>query len=180
MSKFKNKVAIITASATGIGYSIAEKLAKEGASVVISSRNQENINLAVEKLKKQNLNAIGCVCHVGKLQHLKKLINFTIENFGKIDIIVPNAAVSTFYGAFIDTPENAMDKMFSVNIKSVILFIQLSYPYLLKSETPNISNFFIIIIYILLIIHSKTFLKNILFLFCKKKFNINLIIDFYT
>lgn len=57
-----------------IGFSIAHRLAKEGAKVVISSRKQDKVNKAVESLQKENLECHGLVCHVGKPEDRKRLI----------------------------------------------------------------------------------------------------------
>ena len=57
-----------------IGLGIAEKLAQEGAKVVVSSRKQKNVDAAVERLKKQGLTCAGCVCHVGKKEDRERLI----------------------------------------------------------------------------------------------------------
>ena len=62
----KDKVAIITASSTGIGKAIAKRLGKEGCKVIISSRNQENVNKAVAELQEEGYEVAGIVCHVGK------------------------------------------------------------------------------------------------------------------
>ncbi len=62
----KGKVAIITASSTGIGKGIALKLAQEGCAVIISSRDQKHINETVDEFKQQGLECLGIPCHVGK------------------------------------------------------------------------------------------------------------------
>ena len=62
----KGKVALITASSTGIGKGIALKLAQEGCSVIISSRDQKNVTEATNELKEKGYEAYGIVCHVGK------------------------------------------------------------------------------------------------------------------
>ncbi|KAH8952748.1 hypothetical protein BDL97_09G100600 [Sphagnum fallax] len=61
---FDGKVAVITASTQGIGFAIARRLALEGASVVISSRRQNNVDEAVAKLKAEGLDVFGLACHV--------------------------------------------------------------------------------------------------------------------
>lgn len=58
-----------------IGFAIAEKFAKEGANVVVSSRKQKNVDKAVKSLTSQGLSVIGCVCHVGKKEHRQKMID---------------------------------------------------------------------------------------------------------
>ncbi|MBA0569470.1 hypothetical protein Golob_003193, partial [Gossypium lobatum] len=77
--RFEGKVAIVTASTQGIGFGIAQRLALEGASVVISSRKQKNVDEAVEKLKAKGIHVLGIVCHVSDAQQRKNLINKTIE-----------------------------------------------------------------------------------------------------
>jgi dehydrogenase/reductase SDR family protein 4 len=62
----KGKVALITASSTGIGKGIALKLAQEGCSVIISSRDQKNVTETTNELKEKGYEAYGIVCHVGK------------------------------------------------------------------------------------------------------------------
>ena len=62
----KGKVAIITASSTGIGKGIAIRLAREGCSVIISSRNQNHVDSTVQEITKLGFDAYGIVCHVGK------------------------------------------------------------------------------------------------------------------
>ena len=64
--KMKGKVAIITASSTGIGKGIALKLAQEGCSVIISSRDQKNVTETTNELREKGYEADGIVCHVGK------------------------------------------------------------------------------------------------------------------
>lgn len=79
MKRFEGKVAIVTASTQGIGFSIAEQLGLEGASVVISSRKQKNVDEAVEKLRIRGIQVLGVVCHVSNPQHRKILIDMTIQ-----------------------------------------------------------------------------------------------------
>ncbi|XP_050288384.1 tropinone reductase-like 3 isoform X2 [Quercus robur] len=79
--RFEGKVAIVTASTQGIGFTIAERLGLEGASVVISSRKQKNVDEAVEKLKSR-IEVLGVVCHLSNAQQRKNLIDKTIQDAG--------------------------------------------------------------------------------------------------
>ena len=101
----KGKVAIVTASSTGIGKAIAKRLAEEGCSVVISSRSKKHVDETVEEFQKAGHNAIGTVCHVGKAQDRTNLINTAIEKYGRLDYVVGNAAVSTHMGSFLEAKE---------------------------------------------------------------------------
>nr|GFC54703.1 tropinone reductase-like 3 [Tanacetum cinerariifolium] len=77
--RFEGKVAIVTTSTQGIGFSIAHMLALEGASVVISSRRQRNVDEAVKKLKQQGIEVLRAVCHVSNAQQRKNLVEQTIQ-----------------------------------------------------------------------------------------------------
>ncbi|KAJ6376953.1 hypothetical protein OIU76_025999 [Salix suchowensis] len=92
--RFEGKVVLVTASTQGIGFSIAERFGLEGASVVISSRKQKNVDEAVEKLKAKDIKVSGVVCHVSNAQQRKNLVETTVQKYGKIDVVVSNAAVN--------------------------------------------------------------------------------------
>ncbi|KAL6197868.1 hypothetical protein ACLB2K_027660 [Fragaria x ananassa] len=105
--RFVGKVVIVTASTQGIGFAIADRLGLEGASVVISSRKQNNVDEAVEKLRAQGIEALGIVCHVSNEQQRKNLIGKTVQKYGKIDVVVSNAAANPSVEAILHTPREA-------------------------------------------------------------------------
>ncbi|XVF27974.1 hypothetical protein REPUB_Repub14bG0155600 [Reevesia pubescens] len=133
--RFEGKVAIVTASTQGIGFGIAERLALEGASVVISSRKQKNVDEAVEKLKAKGIHVLGIVCHVSNAEQRKNLINRTIEKYGKIDVIVSNAAVNPVNLPMLQTKESILDKLWETNVKASILLLQDAAPHLQKGSS---------------------------------------------
>merc|ERR1712241_885313 len=108
--KLSGKVAIVTASTEGIGLGIAESLAKHGASVMISSRKEANVEAAVAKLRDDGHEVAGTVCHVGKPQDRQNLLKETVNRYGGLDILVSNAAVNPYFGSIIDCPEDVWDK----------------------------------------------------------------------
>merc|ERR1719328_238552 len=95
--KLGGKVALVTASTEGIGYGIAQSLASHGASVMISSRKEANVDSAVSKLRSEGLNVDGVVCHVGKKEDREKMIKETVAKYGGLDILVSNAAVNPYF-----------------------------------------------------------------------------------
>eukprot|EP00261_Vitis_vinifera_P017444 XP_010647144.1 PREDICTED: tropinone reductase-like 3 [Vitis vinifera] len=133
--RFQGKVAIVTASTQGIGFSIAERLGLEGASVVLSSRKQNNVDEAVKKLKAQGIEAMGVVCHVSNAQHRKNLIEKTVQKYGAIDVVVSNAAANPSVDPILETRESVLDKLWEINVKSSILILQEAAPHLRKGSS---------------------------------------------
>ncbi|XP_073431507.1 dehydrogenase/reductase SDR family member 4-like isoform X1 [Dendrobates tinctorius] len=126
--KLEGKVALVTASSEGIGLAIARRLVQDGARVLVSSRKQENVDRAVEELKKEGLAVEGTVCHVGKNEDRVKLVNTAVQKFGGVDILVSNAAVNPFIGNILDSTEEVWDKILDVNIKATFLLVKLVVP----------------------------------------------------
>ncbi|KAL2740570.1 dehydrogenase/reductase SDR family member 4 [Vespula squamosa] len=137
--RLEGKVAIVTASTEGIGYSIAKRLAQEGAKVMISSRKESNVKKAVNELLQEGLSVAGTVCHVGKAEQRKKLFNETKSIFGGLDILISNAAVNPQAGPVLESEEEVWDKIFDINVKCTYLLIKESLPFLKDSKSPSIT-----------------------------------------
>lgn len=118
------KVALVTAATAGIGRGIAERLAQEGARVMICSRRQDNVDETVADMRAKGLQVSGMVCHVGNAQHRQALVDRTVQEFGQLDILVSNAAVNPTAGPLLDTPPDAIDKILDINIKAALLLVQ--------------------------------------------------------
>ncbi|XP_053558290.1 dehydrogenase/reductase SDR family member 4 [Bombina bombina] len=126
--KLQGKVALVTASTEGIGFSIAQRLAQDGASVLLSSRKQQNVDRAVRELKEKGLNVEGTICHVGKKEDRERLVETAIQKFGGVDILVSNAAVNPFFGSMLDSDEDVWDKILDINVKAAFLLVKLVVP----------------------------------------------------
>ncbi len=141
-SKFdlSGKVAVITGSSKGIGKSIAKGLAESGAKVVVSSRKQEAIDEVVSEFRSENLEASGIACHVGDAEQRKSLIEKTVEQYGRIDILVNNAAINPYYGPIEGSDEAVFDKIMDVNVKAPWLLSNLALPYMKEQGSGSIIN----------------------------------------
>ncbi|KAF9672139.1 hypothetical protein SADUNF_Sadunf11G0009600 [Salix dunnii] len=133
--RFEGKVVIVTASTQGIGFSIAERFGLEGASVVISSRKQKNVDESVEKLKAKGIKVLGVVCHVSNAQQRKNLIDTTVQKYGKIDVVVSNAAVNPSTDSILETQESVLDKLWEINVKAAILLLKDAAPHMKKDSS---------------------------------------------
>ncbi|KAK7363795.1 hypothetical protein VNO77_05953 [Canavalia gladiata] len=133
--RFEGKVAIVTASTQGIGFAIAERLGLEGASVVISSRRQQNVDAAAEKLRAKGIEVLAVVCHVSNAQQRKNLIEKTVQKYGKIDVVVSNAAANPSVDAILQTQDTVLDKLWEINVKATILLLKDAVPHLQKGSS---------------------------------------------
>jgi NAD(P)-dependent dehydrogenase (short-subunit alcohol dehydrogenase family) len=126
------KVAIITGSTKGIGKAIAERMAEQGANVVISSRNQDVCDDVAADIVAKGGRAIGISCNINYKEQLGSLVEQTNSAFGDIDILVCNAALNPYFGPSQEIPDEAFDKVMHANIGSVHRLCQLVIPNMKK------------------------------------------------
>ncbi len=122
------RVAVITGSSRGIGRSSAELLAKLGARVVISSRKVDACQEVAEGIRKAGGDAHVIPCNISRREEVEVLIKGAILHYGKIDILVCNAAVNPYYGPLLDIKDEAFDKIMGSNVKSNIWLCALAIP----------------------------------------------------
>jgi NAD(P)-dependent dehydrogenase (short-subunit alcohol dehydrogenase family) len=122
------RTAIVTGSSKGIGRAIAEQMALAGANVVISSRKIEPCEAVAAEIARAGGKAIAIACHIGDDAQLGTLVAKTREAFGRIDILVCNAAINPHYGAIEDISDEIFDRMMTVNIRSNLRLANLVRP----------------------------------------------------
>ncbi len=133
------KIAIVTGGGRGIGRAIALGLAKSGASVVVTSRTQKEIDAVVEEIKKSGGKALAMVTDLTVNDQLENLVQATVKEFGKIDILVNNAARS-FLRSLMDLREDGWDKVFNTNVKAVWLLSRLVARKMMEQKSGRIIN----------------------------------------
>ncbi len=116
MNLLANRVAVITGSSRGLGLAIASAYAREGAAVVLSSRTPEAIQTAASSLRERGYQASAYACDVADPNQVEALADFAVQTFGRLDIWVNNAALSTPYGPTlaIDPAEFARDTQVNI------------------------------------------------------------------
>lgn len=140
MSQLKDKVAIVTGGSRGIGQSIAEVFAREGATVVICGRKQNTLDEVAAGMKGLAGRVVPVACHVGKLEDLQRLVDTTARDFGRIDILVNNAATNIAQGPAIEMDDGQFDKMVDVNLKSTYRLTRLVAPGMCQRTSGSIIN----------------------------------------
>jgi glucose 1-dehydrogenase len=128
----KNKAAIVTGGNSGIGMAIALELARQGANIVIDYIAHPEATEALEQqITALGDRAIGVEADVSKVADLQKLIDATVAQFGRVDIMVNNTGIET-RTSILDTSEVQYDRVLDVNLKSAFFGTQLAAKQMIK------------------------------------------------
>lgn len=134
-SGIKNKVAIVTGAGEGIGYAVAELLLKAGANVVLNDVDKTRSLKAAETLAKGQLgNCLSFSGDAGDSKTINDMVDFALENFGKIDFIIPNAGI-TLFGDFLSFTPESFQKVLQLNLHGAFFLVQRAAKEMIKSGT---------------------------------------------
>lgn len=136
----EDKIAIITGSSKGIGKAIAKGLAEQGAQVIISSRDQKACDEVAQEFTNLGLKAVGIACHIANEEQRKSLVDRVIAAFGRIDILVNNAAINPVFGPIEDVDPAIFDKIMEVNVKAPWSLSNLVLPHFKAHNSGSIIN----------------------------------------
>lgn len=137
--KLKDKVALITGGSLGLGKSTAVLFAKEGAKVVITGRTEKTLRDTAEEAKKEGLNIDYLTSDVAKEEDCKEAVDYTINKYGRIDILFNNAGVLPL-GTTHETSTEDWDNVFNINVKGTWLMSKYTIPHMLKQGKGCIVN----------------------------------------
>jgi len=117
MFDLTGRVALVTGASRGIGEAIARAYAERGARVVVSSRKQDACDEVARAIGESGGDATAIACHIGDLEALTALFGEVDRRFGRLDILVNNAATNPYYGHVLDTDLGAFQKTVDVNVR---------------------------------------------------------------
>ena len=118
------KTAIVSGASRGIGESTARLLAAHGAHVICSSRKLDGSGAVADAIRKEGGKATALACHVGETAAIDAFAAEVEKQFGRVDILVNNAAANPYFGHVLDTPLDAMQKTIDVNIRGFFYMSQ--------------------------------------------------------
>ena len=119
---------MVTGSTRGIGKSIAEELARAGAKVVVSSRKQDACDAVRAEFEQQGFEVLARACNVSRKEELQALVDAANAKWGRVDIVVANAASNPYYGPLTGISDEAFDKIVTNNLKSVLWLAGMTLP----------------------------------------------------
>jgi NAD(P)-dependent dehydrogenase (short-subunit alcohol dehydrogenase family) len=136
----EGKVAVITGASRGIGRAIAERYAQAGARVVVSSRKLPNVQEVAGEILASGRQALAVQAHIGQTQDMQGLVAQTLDHFGRLDILVNNAATNPHFGPLLAADEGQWDKIMDTNAKGVFRACQAVLPQMQTQGAGKIIN----------------------------------------
>ena len=112
-----DSITLVTGASRGIGAEAARLLARQGAQVIISSRKQAGCEEVAQGIRDEGGQACARACHVGDMDQIEAMFSYIREEYGRLDILVNNAAANPYYGPIVDTDLAAFNKTVDVNIR---------------------------------------------------------------
>jgi NAD(P)-dependent dehydrogenase (short-subunit alcohol dehydrogenase family) len=133
---------LITGGSRGIGRAIALAFAEAGASLVVSSRNKRppELQKVAEEIQAKGGKALALPAHVGKKEDVQKVVQETLKEYGRIDVLVNNAGVNPVLSTLVDLEEEAFEKVFEVNLKGAFLMSKAVAKEMIKKGGGRIIN----------------------------------------
>jgi NAD(P)-dependent dehydrogenase (short-subunit alcohol dehydrogenase family) len=120
----KGKVALVTGGSRGIGKEIAIGLAKAGADVALASRKLPDLEEVAKEIKATGRKSIAVAAHIGRMEEVTNLVAKVKDTFGKIDILINNAATNPTVDQAMDVEERAWDSIMNLNLKGLFFLSQ--------------------------------------------------------
>ena len=139
--RVKDKVIIVTGASRGIGYAVADKLLSEGAKLVACASNQKNADKAVVALKGSHPNAmiLGLGVNNNESKEIEKAVKKVHETFGKIDVLINNAGITTDVSFFDMTEEDFVNVM-NINVTGIFRWCKAVAPIMKDNDGGSIIN----------------------------------------
>lgn len=137
MGQLQGKVAIVTGAGSGFGEGIAKLYAREGAQVVIADINKKAADRVASEIGSV---ALSLQADVSSRADIDAVVKHTLEAFGRLDIVVNNAAITHKNQPMLDVDEETFDRMFAINVKSIYHMAQAVIPYMRQQKRGVILN----------------------------------------
>lgn len=134
------KVAVVNGASRGIGEAIARGLAECGAQVVLTSRRQDAVQQVADDIVASGGEAVARACHAGHLDEISALFEYVDAEWGRLDVLINNAATNPYYGPATNLTPAAFDKTVDINLKGPYFMLSNAVPLMAKSGGGSVVN----------------------------------------
>ncbi len=128
--KLKDKVALITGGSSGIGRAAAVAMAREGAKIALTARRARRCQEAVDEIEGMGGEALALPGNVADAEHVEALVAATVERWGRLDIVVPNAGINGVFAPIEDITPEEWDQTQNINVRGTFLTVKYAIPHL--------------------------------------------------
>jgi NAD(P)-dependent dehydrogenase (short-subunit alcohol dehydrogenase family) len=135
-----DRIAIVTGGSRGIGLAISKRLVVDGAQVVVAARSKDDAERAATEIASQGGEALAVACDVRSADDVQRLVDQTLERFGKIDIVVNNAGISPKHAAPEEIDEATWDAILDTNLKGAFFLSTAAAPGMIERGSGVIIN----------------------------------------
>jgi dehydrogenase/reductase SDR family member 4 len=122
--RLDGRVALVTGGSRGIGRAVALALAQAGADVVVAARKAQDLDSVAEEVRSLGRRGLAVPAHLARRADVDRLFESTLEAFGRLDVLVNNAATNPVFGPLADIEEDAWDRIMALNVKGYLLAAQ--------------------------------------------------------
>lgn len=136
----EGKIAVITGASRGIGKAMAMAFAEHGARCILVSRKLEAVLSVADEIRDKGFEAEAFACHMGYQEQIQDLFKKLEERYGRVDILVNNAATNPHFGNMLDADQGMWDKIIDVNLKGPFFMIKQAAPLMIKAGGGAILN----------------------------------------
>jgi len=136
----KGRVAVVNGASRGIGEAIARGLASCGAQLVLTSRSEDSVQEVATSIVSNGGSAVAKACHAGKMEEIESLFSYVRDEFGRLDILINNAATNPYYGPAAGLSPVAFDKTVRVNLKGPYFMTSVALPLMIESGGGSVVN----------------------------------------
>jgi 3-oxoacyl-[acyl-carrier protein] reductase len=138
-TKLKGKVALVTGASKGIGRAVALRLAADGVYLALGATGAQGLEALQPELEDLGASALVKVCDVGRRADCEDLVQYTLEKFGKIDILINNAGIG-YSGTVVESEPGEVERMVRTNVLGVYYMTRAVLPAMVKRQSGDIVN----------------------------------------
>jgi len=130
---FKDKVVIVTGASSGIGEAVAREFARNGSKVVLAARSEEKLSEIVNEIRSNGFEASFVTTDVSREEDCRKLVEFTVEKYGTVNILINNAGIS-MRALFPDVDLSVLHRLMNVNFWGTVYCTKYALPYIVRNK----------------------------------------------